>query len=103
LPDVARDHFPGWLVGLVLEEKYNSIAAVKNINCPVLLMHGSRDQIIPAEQGRQLAASFPAPPHFIEIPSADHNSLMASPEVWQSIKAFIDRISDTTRSGKRRF
>jgi len=96
LPDVARSHFPGWLVGLVLKQNYNSIEAVKNINCPVLLMHGSRDQIIPAEQGRQLADRFPAPPDFIEIPSADHNSLMAFPEVWQSIKVFIDKLIETT-------
>lgn len=93
LPEVARGHFPGWLVRLVLKESYNSLEAAKNIKCPVLLMHGSRDQIIPVAQGRQLADSFQVPPDFIEVPSADHNSLMAYPKVWQSIKMFIDQLS----------
>lgn len=96
LPDVARSHFPGWLVRLVLKDNYNSLEAAKNIRCPVLLMHGGRDQIIAVEQARQLADSFPLPPDYIEIPSADHNSLMAYPEVWQAVKTFIDRLSDTT-------
>jgi len=103
LPDVAHSHFPGWLVGLVLKESYNSLDAVKNIKCPVLLIHGNQDQIIPVVQGRQLADSFPVPPKFIEIPAADHNSLMAYPEVWQSIKTFINWLSDTVPSGKRHF
>jgi uncharacterized protein len=93
LPDVARTHFPGWLVKPLLKENYNSLEAAKNIRRPVLLIHGSQDQIIPAEQGRQLADSFPIPPDYIEISSADHNSLMAYPEVWQSIKTFIDRLT----------
>jgi pimeloyl-ACP methyl ester carboxylesterase len=91
LPDVARIHFPGWLVRPLLKENYNSLAAAKNIRCPVLLIHGSSDPIIPVEQARQLAKSFPLPLDYIEIPSADHNSLMAYPEVWQSIKTFIER------------
>jgi pimeloyl-ACP methyl ester carboxylesterase len=98
LPDIARNHFPGWLVGLALKENYNSLDAVKNIKCPVLLMHGSRDNIIPPAQGRQLTDSFPFPPNFVEIPAADHNSLLAFPEVWRSIKTFIDRLSATIPS-----
>jgi pimeloyl-ACP methyl ester carboxylesterase len=93
LTDIARSHFPGWLVRLLLKENYNSLEAAKNIKCPVLLIHGSRDQIIPVEQARQLADSFLFPPDYIEIPSADHNSLMAYPEVWRSVKKFIDRFN----------
>jgi pimeloyl-ACP methyl ester carboxylesterase len=91
--EVARKHYPGWLVNLLLKEKYDSSTAAKEIHTPALIIHGQMDRIIPVQQGRILADNFLTSPHFIEIKGADHNSLLAFPEVWQAISSFVASIS----------
>ncbi len=96
LRDVASEHYPDWLVRLVLKEKYNSCQTAERIHVPVLLIHGVQDQIIPIEQGKSLIGQFPVKPRWIEIPDANHNTLLAYPEVWREIKMFIGRVAEST-------
>ncbi len=91
LRDVAAIHFPNWLVGLALRESYDSVAIAGQIQQPTLLIHGTRDPIIPVEQGRRLAAAVPDA-DWLEQESAGHNDLLSYPDVWQAIRLFVDRI-----------
>ena len=90
LLDVAGIHFPGWLVGLALREKYDSLTAAPNIAAPALVIHGARDQIIPASQGEQVAAALPNSRRDA-VPGAGHNDLLSRDEVWQEMAAFIEQ------------
>ena len=98
LDAVARLHFPGWMVGALLSERYDSAAAAKGITAPALLVHGDRDDIIPIDLGRRLFAALPSEKQWVEVRGAGHNDLLARPEAWQAIHAFLaDRGAHSTR------
>ena len=89
LDAVARLHFPGWMVGALLSERYDSTAAAPRITALKLVVHGDRDTIIPIELGRHLFAALPEPKQWVEVPGAGHNDLLSRPEAWQAIHAFL--------------
>ncbi len=88
LPDVARIHFPGIMVKSILKEKYDSRAAAKKVRVPSLVIHGELDNLIPAEQGKEVAAALSA--RWVPVPSAGHNDLLAKDEVWMEMERFLD-------------
>lgn len=75
LAEVGRIHYPFLSVGLLLRDRYASIEQVAGLRCPVLVVAGAGDEIVPWRQSRRLAAEIPEPKRFVLIPGADHNSL----------------------------
>lgn len=96
LPAVAAEHYPGFLVRWLLDEKYDSISAAQDIKLPVLLIHGIQDRVIPISHGRRLAMGFPTSPRWLEIPQADHSTLLAFDQVWKEIDDFIRMVHTKT-------
>ena len=65
--------------------------AVAGIDRPILLLHGSRDSIVPVEHGRRLAAAGPTT-ELVELPGGDHNTLREThPEVERLTIEFFRR------------
>ncbi|MDX1502763.1 MAG: alpha/beta fold hydrolase [Thermoanaerobaculia bacterium] len=93
LPEVARRHFPGFLVALLVSERYDSVAAAARLPGPILVIHGVADRIIPVEQGRRLAAELGERGRLVEVPGAGHNDLLARPDVWREIERFLGSIA----------
>lgn len=89
LGEVARVHFPGFLVEALLAERWDSLAAAPRVTIPALVMHGARDDIIPAAQGRRLAAALGGPTRWVEVATAGHNDLLAESRVWDEVRAFL--------------
>ena len=52
--DVAAFRFPIVPVTWLMEDRFESLARIKTINEPLLVMHGDRDYVIPQRFGRQL-------------------------------------------------
>jgi pimeloyl-ACP methyl ester carboxylesterase len=88
LPSLAGEHFPGWLVSLLLRERYDSIGRAAELSLPTLVVHGADDSIIPVEHGRRLAAALPAA-RYLEVADAGHNDLLARPVVWQAMADYL--------------
>lgn len=88
MADVAKNHFPAWLVGLALSERYDSLALASRIRQPALIVHGGSDRIIPVTQGETLAAALDRAT-WLRLESAGHNDLLGLPQVWQQIAAFL--------------
>jgi abhydrolase domain-containing protein 17 len=56
-------------------EKFNSIAKLAKIRCPVLIMHGDADGTIPFSHGQQLYAAAPNPKRHLWVHGAGHTDL----------------------------
>jgi uncharacterized protein len=91
LADVGRLHYPFLPVRLLLKDRYASIEQVGGLRCPVLILAGARDGIVPWEQSRRLAEAIPEPKRFALIPSADHNSLelLAGQRLIEEVVRFV--------------
>ncbi|MDJ0750772.1 MAG: alpha/beta hydrolase [Woeseiaceae bacterium] len=73
--DVAREHYPWLLAGLLMKDAYRSIDFIDGIEMPMLVIHGENDRIIPIELGRKLFDAAPDPKTFVSLPGAGHNDL----------------------------
>ena len=49
--DLAKIYYPYLPVSILLKDRYNSLDKMKNINSPILVMHGKKDKIVPYNMG----------------------------------------------------
>ena len=49
---------------------------IRNVKCPIVMLHGTADSIIPYSQGRKLYDLSPEPKYFIPIENADHTDFI---------------------------
>jgi fermentation-respiration switch protein FrsA (DUF1100 family) len=68
----------------VVRDPFDSLAALRSYRAPLLVLHGSRDEIIPIAHGRALAAAVSGA-EFHELPCG-HNDC---PRPWALIGAFL--------------
>jgi alpha-beta hydrolase superfamily lysophospholipase len=47
------------------------------VRCPVLIIHGTDDSLVPTPLARRLCAAFYAPPRFVEVAGAGHADVVA--------------------------
>ena len=89
---VGRAHYPWLPVRMLLRDRYDAASAIGSLSCPVLLVHGGADEIIPIRLGRALYERAPQPKRFLEIPGALHNTPPAAyPDVYiASLRSFLE-------------
>ncbi len=100
LTDAAAWHFP-WLPGrLLMIDRYPSVDRIPQVTCPILVIHGRRDTIVPFEMGERLFAAAPESSsqgiakRLLPLETADHNDVMfTEPEaVRRAIEELLDKI-----------
>ncbi len=73
--DVAQDiywYLPAkWLV----RDNFDSLARIRNVRAPVLVIHGENDNVIPVRFGRQLFEAAPDPKEGHFLPGGTHGNL----------------------------
>ncbi len=74
LPDVGARAFSWMPVRLLMRDRFDSASRAVDIKVPTLIIHGTDDEVIPFELGKDLAGKI-ANVKFIEIPGAHHNDL----------------------------
>ncbi len=92
LRDMARLTYPlltlgGWLAG----NKFDSTAHVARIGCPLLILHGDEDTLVPPSQGRKLFDFAAEPKQFAEIPGANHTNIGYATEFWDALRAWVEQ------------
>ena len=77
--DMAKRRFPYLPASLLLNHRFESIAKISRVTCPILLGHGGKDRVVPAEMSAALAAaaSAHAPVTTFTVHGADHNDFFA--------------------------
>ena len=76
-------------------EKFPNIKRIDKINCPLLLIHGTEDSVIPFSHSEELLAAAKQPKQLIPIPQADHNDVLwVGEEIYlQSIQGFALKLN----------
>ena len=73
IKDMARVAYPFLPLSFLIRTEYNSLSKIGKIFCPVLILHGDRDEIVPWEQGKALFDAANEPKTFSTLPGAGHN------------------------------
>jgi fermentation-respiration switch protein FrsA (DUF1100 family) len=70
---------------------YDNLGKIDKVKVPVLIIHGSDDEIIPVEMGRKVFAAANSPKDLYIIPGAHHNDtyIVGSRDYFQRLKTFI--------------
>lgn len=91
-PDMAHRVFPYLPSRLLCRFKYDTLAHVRKIHCPVLIAHSRDDETVPFEHGRRLFEAANEPKLFVEM-RGDHNAggLDADPEYQRILAEFVAR------------
>jgi fermentation-respiration switch protein FrsA (DUF1100 family) len=80
---------------LVPFDKFNNIDKIKNLNCPVLVIHGKTDRIIPIHHGQRLFEEANEPKFNFWVDGAGHNDLawVAGDSYWHALKQFTNTLT----------
>lgn len=94
IPDIAADIYSFLPVRLLIRFTYPTVENVRDIKCPVLIVHSRDDDIIPFKHGRLIFDAAPEPKEFMEI-KGSHNEgfLITGPRYRAGLESFIIRIS----------
>ena len=86
----AKIYYPYLPVKLLLKDKYESEKKIKNIETPILIMHGKKDNIVPFYMGKKLFETANKPKKFLQIEEDDH-MLSFNDNLLLEIKNFINK------------
>jgi fermentation-respiration switch protein FrsA (DUF1100 family) len=88
LGDVGQLHYPFLPVRRLLRDKYPSLNRIGRLACPVAVIAGDRDGIIPIAQSRAIYDAARGPKTWTVIEGADHNdaSLAHGPQVIDAVQ-----------------
>ncbi|AXX98431.1 alpha/beta hydrolase [Profundibacter amoris] len=92
LPDITRRIYPKFKpILFLMKNRWPSLRHIRNLDIPLLVLHGTDDPLIPIEMGREMFDASPATDNtFFAVQGAGHN------DVWQTdakvaLYAFLNR------------
>ena len=91
--DMARIAVPWLPIGSFLQTKYDSLAKIKQVRAPILVLHGDFDDVVPFDQGKRIFAAAPEPKEFYTIQGSRHNDtyIIGGEAYFKALKDFIDK------------
>ena len=94
--DMAKMAFPHLPVYLLIRTKYDSLSRIGDVSCPLLILHGDRDEIVPIAQARKLFEAARDPKRFYTITGAAHNDtyIVGGEPYFGALADFIASLSE---------
>ncbi len=88
-----QDWYSYFPIDLLLTEKFDSIAKVKDLKMPVLFLHGTDDRIVPFDMSQMLYAQAPEPKSLFLIDNGAHVRIYSPQQSYlKAIQGFLDGI-----------
>ena len=100
LQDVAKTHYPPFLVSLLVSNKLNSASRIGKYHGPLLQIHGAADATIPLAFGRKLFDAANEPKTLLILPGHDHNSALPE-EFYAALDRFLRGLPDSPSQRSR--
>jgi fermentation-respiration switch protein FrsA (DUF1100 family) len=85
---MASSVLPG--AGSLMRTRFDSLAKIRDLRAPLLVLHGDADETIPYVQGRALFDAAPEPKTFFTIRGGRHYDMQESwPDYWAAWRTFL--------------
>ena len=91
MTDVGAFHYPLLPVRWLLSDRFDTASRIAGVGCPLLVVAGDQDTIVPYAQSRRVFDAAAEPKRFVTIAGADHNDavLADGPDVIEAIDRFL--------------
>lgn len=78
----------------ILTQRFNSIRKIKSLQRPLLVIHGTYDELIPHRMGETLYEQANAPKQLLIVPYADHNNVatVAGKKYQQTVQRLVEKV-----------
>ena len=94
LVEVGQIHYPFLPVRFLLQDRYAAMEDIARVTCPVLVLAGDRDRIIPLGLSRRVYEAATSTKELVILPGSDHNDfeLLAGDQMIGAITQFLGRL-----------
>lgn len=88
LPDVGARVMPFLPVRLLMRDRFDSREKAVDVKQPVLIIHGTDDEVVPFDLGERLSKVFPNAT-LLRIDGGHHNDVAGREDVWAALVPFV--------------
>jgi uncharacterized protein len=94
LREMARRFVPWMPMSLILKYRFDNVSKLAGISCPILIVQGMRDELIPPKMAGELAAVAKGKVTRFDVPDAGHNDVfeVGGQELLNQIGEFLGRL-----------
>lgn len=85
--EIGARIFPLLPASLLVRDPFDSAAKAPGLRLPVLILHGTRDEIIPVDMGQRLGALFPNATVRL-LDGRSHNDVFDRPSIFENLMRF---------------
>lgn len=84
-------------ISLLPFDRFHNLRHIRHVRAPVLVIHGTEDEVIPVSHGRRLYEAAGQPKQALWIEGAHHNDvpLVAGARYWSTLAAFGRQVGAT--------
>lgn len=80
-------------LALLITQPFDSLAGIKAIDVPILLLHGTADRVVPHEMSDALLSAAKPGARLLKIDGASHSGASSDPEYQRAVQGFIKKAS----------
>ena len=84
MTEVSTKHYPFMPTGLIVKHEYETNLKLKDIHCPIVLVHSINDEVIPYEHSQRNYAAANEPKQFIELRGGHGSGFLLSKQDYVS-------------------
>ena len=88
--DRAQELYPWLPVKILMKDKYLTKERIKNVDEPVLVIHGTEDNVMPVEHGHKVFKLANDPKELSIVEGANHGNLWDN-GLWDTVKDFLKK------------
>ena len=88
IADAAKIYYPYLPIDLLIKDRYDSLKKIKNINTPILIMHGKKDDVVPFKMGEELFDKANQP-KFSYFSENDDHMMEFNDQLINSLRKFL--------------
>lgn len=91
-PDLASDAYPFLPARLLTRFRYDTLASLRTVRCPLLVAHSPQDEIVPFSHGRRLFEAAIGPRQFLDLAGSHNDGFIFTRTEWvREFDAFLQR------------